>query len=179
MTLTRPIYGDVGDPDLMDEYADAIEASQTDIATLEAPPIARLRQTSAQSITNNAWQAVNFNAEDIDTDGGHDNATNNTRWTCPRTGWYWIGGGVGFSPNTTGLRGVRWAVNGTALNGGESLNPTSTSGSVGSRIAARSMLVNLTAGQYLEMECFQNSGGALNASVGSSDQPSMDIMFVR
>lgn len=179
MTLTRPIYGDVGDPDLMDEYADAIEANQAAVAALQAPTIARLRQTVAQSLTNTVWGAITFTTEDVDTAGAHDTVTNPSRWTCPASGWYWIGGGVGFAANTTGIRGVRFAINGTAVNGSESLAGASPSGSVGNRQPARSMLIQLTAGQYLEMEAFQSSGGALNTSVASTEQPSLDIMFVR
>lgn len=179
MTLTRPIYGDVGDPDLMDEYADAIETLQAQVTLLLAPPVARLRQTVAQSLTNNAWSPITFTTEDLDSDGGHSTSSNTSRYVFPRVGTWRVGGGVGFAVNATGQRAVRFAINGSALNGSETLQQA-TSATQGNRVAARSMLVvasSLT--DYIEIEAFQNSGGALNTLVTSSDQSTLDIHFVR
>lgn len=48
------------------------------------------RATSTQALSDAVDTALQWNAEDTDPDGWHDNATNNTRMTCPsgKAGFY-------------------------------------------------------------------------------------------
>ena len=41
--------------------------------------------TGTQSISSSTWTALTYNSESFDTDGFHDNTTNNTRITIPTT----------------------------------------------------------------------------------------------
>lgn len=167
------------------DFADGVLTSSTlnayvrdPLEFLLNPPAARVRQAAAQALATSVWTSITFDTEDLDSHAGWDAGTP-ARYTAQETGWYWCSGGVGFVPNTTGIRGARLAVGGVGLDGTEVINPTSTSVGVGSRIGVRASLVLLSEGDYVEVQGFQSSGGALNTSVGSTDQPSMDVAWAR
>lgn len=61
---------------------------------------ARVYRTADQSF--DATTAVQFNNEQFDTDGYHDNTTNNTRLTVPSTAYYQIGCNIALDPGLTG-----------------------------------------------------------------------------
>ena len=63
---------------------------------------ARVYRNSAQSINDSTLTALAFNNEQYDTDGLHDNATNNSRLTCVLAGKYAISAGVEFDGVTPG-----------------------------------------------------------------------------
>lgn len=104
-----------------------------------------------------SWDAMSFNTETFDTDGIWEGVTNPTRFTATRAGKYHVYGSLSWANNATGLRGIRFKVNGTASNGGETYY-VAGSGITGTI----SRVVNLTAGQYVEFDGFQSSGGNLN-----------------
>jgi hypothetical protein len=54
------------------------------------PPMCRVKQTSGASISDATNTILAFNAEDFDTDGMHDNATNNSRITINTAGVYLV-----------------------------------------------------------------------------------------
>lgn len=119
------------------------------------------RNTSNQSIPNGTQTAVQFNAENYDTDSLHDNATNNTRLTIPTTGLWLLQGSIDFAANTTGFRGVNFYLNGTTFLAGTILDP----GDPVSRLQASTM-EELTAGDYIELLALQDTGGALDVNFG-------------
>jgi hypothetical protein len=151
------------------------------IQFLLAPPIAELRQTSAQSLTTSTWTSITFGAEDADTDvdgvGGHDNVTNNSRFTARYAGWYEVAGGVAFAFHATGVRATRLAVNGSVLTGTQVLLQAVTSGSLYTAVPVRKKLVYLNVGDYVEVQGFQSSGGALNTEIGSEAQSTMSLSW--
>ena len=71
-------------------------ASASEIASYLAgsltKPICRLVPTGTQSIPDNTATALTFASEDVDTDGFHDNATNPSRITPNKPGWYRFAG---------------------------------------------------------------------------------------
>lgn len=144
-------------------------------------PAARLRQTSGQTPADNTWTAITFEVEDWDTDpdgiGGHSTVTNTSRYTARYPGLYRLAGATVWTSNSTGSRGARWAVNGSTLNGSEISIPT-VSGGVAA-VPARSMLVTLAEGDYVELEGRQTSGGSLATYVGALAQSSADIVWER
>jgi hypothetical protein len=144
------------------------------------PPAAMLRRTTTQSISTASWTAVAFTTEDLDTDvdgvGGHDSSSNPSRYTARYPGWYLVGGGVCFAANTTGQRGTMWSVNGTFVNGSNSLLDATASQACG--VPARAIQVRLDEGDYVELMCWQSSGGALNVSGTTGEQPSMSVRWV-
>lgn len=145
-------------------------------------PAAVLRQvTTPQPFASGTFTAVTFNAEDLDDDvdsiGGHSTSTNTSRYTARYPGWYLLGGGCSFAANATGRRGVRWAVNGTAINGSFVIGPASAANETA--VAARAMLVLLAEGDYVELQAYQNSGVSLNSVLTGDHQPSMSVTWDR
>lgn len=123
------------------------------------------RGTSDQSISSATGTAVQFNTENFDTDGFHDNVTNNTRLTAPSDGYYQVQATVAFASNTTGYRAAWMTKNGTDSNplkanymvpifqlvtGDTPVLPTPA------------YIFSLVAGDYIEIVAYQNSGGSLN-----------------
>lgn len=56
----------------------------------EFPIAVSLKRSSTQSISAAAATAVQWNVEELDTDGMHDNVTNPSRLTCQTQGFYWL-----------------------------------------------------------------------------------------
>jgi hypothetical protein len=110
-----------------------------------------------QSIPNATYTAVNWSAENFDTNAFHDNSTNNTRMTIPagKGGYYEISFQAILDGNTTGNRVVRLYKNGSYFRqsrvGTSGATPVST------------ILVNLSlvATDYIEIYVLQTSGGNL------------------
>lgn len=149
-----------------------------DLGALAFPPIAVLRQTAAQTgIANSTFTAITFGFEDIDTYNGHSTAVNNTRYTAQKAGKYQLSGGVAWAANTAGQRWTRWAKNGVEIEGsGTSVNATSSGQAL---TPARTIIVGLAVGDYVELQGLQSSGGPLDTYVGVAyAQSSMTVQWV-
>lgn len=120
-----------------------------------------------QSINNNTPTFINWDAEEYDTDGYHDNVTNNTRLTVPEDGWYVISGGAVFASNATGYRRIQIFRNGTAFRGRATHSQNAVNG-LATSMATSSSAFLCTAGDYFEFEVTQTSGGALNVITNTS-----------
>ena len=116
-----------------------------------------------QSTTNGTQTKVSFAAADLyDTDAFHDTSTNNSRMTIPAGlgGYYLVYGSIGWASNGSGRRQLTITKNNTDIRTTEGfeneidLYPTLNI----------SVVLNLTAGDYVELEAYQTSGGALNVS---------------
>ena len=122
------------------------------------------RNSAATHTSNGNWQVIDFNDEYLDSNGFHDNATNPSRITVPTGfgGIYWVFGSVAFAA-TTGAIGAKVQKNGgdafASLTQGVSLNGTSVN--IG-------QLLNLAAGDYVELFGYQASGGNLAYNVSAS-----------
>lgn len=140
-------------------------------------PIAHLRQTTVQSIPSATFTTINFDSEDIDTDSGHSNVTNNSRYTAPIDGYYELSGCITFAAGT-GFRATRWARNATVIPGSQ-VDGTAAAGAEWP-VMARTVKVFLTAGDYVQIQVYQDSGGgALNTGVGSDTQSTMTVTYLR
>lgn len=87
-------------------------------ASSEEPVGAVVERVTPQPLTTQTWTSVSYDAADLDdTDAIHDPATNNTRFTVPAgMGGKWrFSATAEFEVDTTGVRGVAWAKNGTDL----------------------------------------------------------------
>lgn len=129
-------------------------------------------RSTAQSITNATFTAVLFDAESADTDTYHSTSSNTSRLTVPATGMYRVTYDAAFAVGAGGAERSFWvAINGA---GGASANRyaiTSTGPNVPNARNA-SIDLPLTAGDYVELWCYQDSGGALNtASEATSPGP--------
>lgn len=116
-----------------------------------------LYTSSDVSVANSTVVTVGFNNELYDSNSFHDNATNNSRITIPTGfgGKYLVTAHLAYQENATGYREWRIAKNGSDIVGYQS-------GAVLSSAfysSAYSTVINLVAGDYIEMRAVQNSGG--------------------
>lgn len=145
------------------------------VAFLKAPPIAELRQTSAQTISTGTFTAINFDTEDLDSADGHD-AGLPSRYTAVYPGYYEVGGGVTFAANATGRRLARMHVNSALVSGSVSGLPGNAS-ILGFALRAKKVFLNI--GDYLEIFMFQDSGGNLATFITNTEyQPTVSIRWV-
>jgi hypothetical protein len=149
-------------------YETFLKINSAGIQSLPKQPACRAYRTTAQSIPDSTWTSIAFDAENFDTQNMHDNVTNNTRITIPPggDGIYLIAAGIGFAANGTGIRGVRFYKNGTTIiAAANTANP-------GAAYVGRVVLTtveSLVAGDYVEVQAWQNSGAALNTLSGSEN----------
>jgi hypothetical protein len=126
-----------------------------------------VKKTAAQSIANATFTAATWNSEDYDTDGYHDNSTNNSRITIPsgKSGYFLLSGTLNFDANATGNRGCELRKNGSGVNYVYFLAPTTAANEPAIPF---SFVINATAADYLELFVYQTSGGSLNMNSASS-----------
>lgn len=130
---------------------------------------------ASQSITNNVGTAVQFNAENYDTDALHDNVTNNTRMTVPSgVSKIRLNANVKWGLNTTGQRFIAFWKNGAVFNGDSQSSVETITAAIPSASGKgplqqiESPILNVSPGDYFEVVVIQNSGGALNVLGGSA-----------
>lgn len=137
------------------------------------------RATADQILTtHNTWYSVALDTEDFDTHDGHDNTTNNSRWTAPTTGTYLVigvalfkfGGSISNTP-----RGVRLAVNGTVVNNSSRWDIYSATELLSVQVT---QLVSMTAEDYVELQAVtgDNASNDNTRLFGQSTDGSMLIV---
>lgn len=152
------------------------------IQFLLRPPIAKLTAAAAQNHTSTGnWQALNWGAEIVDTDvdgvGGHDNSTNPSRYTARYAGWYLVAASVSWAANSTGRRGLKFVVNGTAVLSGSVFWAASIASAI--EIPGKTDLVYLNVNDYVETHAFQDSGGNLSMNgTASETNGGMTVVWV-
>jgi hypothetical protein len=144
---------------------------------LVAPPLLTMVQTAVTSIPNNAWTALGFDTNTVDSYSGHSTTVNNSRYVAQVAGWVRACGSACFVANTTGIRGVRLAVNGTAINASAHYTDPTNAGAV-TTIPTPTKNVFLNVGDYIEVHAIQTSGGALNTGIFTDgNASSLDLEF--
>ncbi len=118
---------------------------------------------SSQSISNETYTRVSFNYEFYDTDNAFDPNTTQ-RFTVPsgKAGKYHFDTMVRFSPFTGEVRVVPYK------NGGDYGFQSTYIGNKHTTVTS-SFDLDLVAGDYIEIYCWQNSGGSLNLSADTTD----------
>lgn len=142
---------------------------------LIGPPLAVLRATSTQSIADATLTALNFDAEDKDTDSGHSTISNTSRYTSQTSGWYEMDGTYSFA-STGGGAGTRLC--GFRTNGsgnGVAFNGTVTNVQLSLTSTGK---IFLNSGDYLETMVKQfNTGSALLTDVTTLGNPRMSVRW--
>jgi len=127
-------------------------------------------QKATQSIANSTQTALTWNVETNDSNGFHDNVTNNSRVTIPTgyAGRYLLMATLNWDQsNGTGNRYIRFGKNGTAVSEtaiglGAGGVPSATV------IMTYTDIFNLAVGDYVEVFASQTSGGALSVNGNAS-----------
>jgi hypothetical protein len=111
------------------------------------------------AVNNATYTTVGYNQENYDTDGFHDNATNNSRITIPagKAGKYEIFAVIIFDNSTVGVRNMILNKNGSAVLVNYGSTPS------GRNTQTLYTIETLSVGDYLEIQAYQSSGGALTA----------------
>lgn len=136
-------------------------------------PAGMVVRTTAQSIPSGAFTAVTFTTEIDDVTNAWDASASPTRVTATRPGLYEFHGGGGFSTATTGRVACHLTRNGTALGGGQ-LIPSANDASVNAHA-----MIRLTAGQWVDLRLFQETGSAKDTSTGTFAQPYLMWKWLR
>ncbi len=114
-----------------------------------------------QTITNNTVTAVLFDTEDYDTDAYHEGVTNPSRLTIPATGYYLVTSSVGFASSNIATRQWRIVLNNTTVLYLKNLTQTA----VGGNYDTINGTFHATAGDYIEIQVYQNCGSNLDLVV--------------
>jgi hypothetical protein len=140
----------------------------TRVTTLETFNGARVWTDATQSIANITWTSITFNQEDWDTALYHDTATNNSRLTIPAgvaTAYYALSGAINWdSSGAAGIRELRFLKNGSVI-----LAQTAQNASTSIQLAQIASTERLVAGDYIELQGFQVTGGPLNVVGATRD----------
>jgi hypothetical protein len=116
-----------------------------------------LTNNAAQTISNSTLTIVTFNTETFDDYGMHSTSSNTGRINILRTGQYWMFAFTIFASATAGLRQIYYKVNGSYTQA--TIFPIAAGSETQVYFPA---LVNLTAGDYVEMVVWHSNGGNLN-----------------
>jgi hypothetical protein len=128
---------------------------------LKSPPMGIFRKSAAQSVSSSTWTAISWDVEDLDSDASHSTVTNTSRYTAQTAGWYLVQTTLCWASNSTGYRKARFRVNGDdALVYSE--NTILSSGTGFSADLSTQAHVYLAVNDYVEVQGWQSSGGALN-----------------
>jgi hypothetical protein len=131
---------------------------------------ARVTKSASQSLTNATYTTITFDQEPLDVGGYHDNATNNSRLTIPtgKTGYFLVQWNL-HAYNVTAMA-YKLLKNGSAIaQFSDSYNWTT-----GTEVDfTNQWLGALSAGDYVEIQGYQGTGGSKNVYGGSApNEPS-------
>ena len=137
-------------------------------------PIFRGRQGTTQNIANGTWTALSLDVTDVDSDSGHSNVTNNSRYTCQVPGWYWVEGyfALGIYAQARFTAGIR--KNGVSVPG--SAQSTIKLGDLQSISA--STVVQMAVNDYVEVWGWQSVGSTITTFDGSDLCPCLNVFWL-
>jgi hypothetical protein len=123
----------------------------------------KVTQTGDQTITTGTWTKINYNNEYWDTDGFHDNVTNNSRLTIPAGlgGLYHFIAQITMAANATGVRFAAITINGATPSADPSFEHNLPAFATYTTRLQVSGFHVLNAADYIEAWVYQTSGGNL------------------
>jgi hypothetical protein len=134
-------------------------------------------KTSGSQTNNGNWQVVSaYTSVSINTHNSF-NATTGV-FTAPVSGTYQLSGTVAWSANATGFRGGKFTTSSTAYPNGLGSYFTTNNGATGIMIHALSSLIKLNAGETVQIEGYQSSGGSLNYATNNDAATQLSIVRV-
>ena len=145
-----------------------LDTLSDDISFLANKPRVRVYNSAAISIPHDTATALTFNSERFDTDTMHSTAVNTGRITFTTAGTYLVGATLQFADNATGNRQVAIRLNGSTLLDVRTFPAYSTGG--GSMLGTATLYA-FSAGDYVEVRVYQNSGAALDVVASGNHSP--------
>lgn len=137
---------------------------------------ARAYNSSTIAVAHDTATILTLDSERWDTDGYHSTSSNTGRMTAPITGLYAITGNLRIdTPGVTGTFFINILLNGTTAIGRAII---STSINQAFAVVVSTDYV-LTAGDYVELMCYQNSGVSINVVTQGNFSPELMIHLVR
>lgn len=130
---------------------------------------ARVYKAADQTISDDTVTAIQFDNERYDTDGIHDNATNNTRLTCQTAGKYLIGGCIRWETGTATQAQLQIRLNGTTTIAMFSQQIELTGGPTEKWFI--STVYDLAQTDYVELVVYQDSTGTKNIVATANYSP--------
>jgi hypothetical protein len=130
-------------------------------------PHCLVRKSVSQSISSGAWATLTWDVEEADPNNLHNNSSNTSRITVDAGGLYLVETLICFN-GSTGNRWVKFMKNGGDAGG-------RAGGNIANNDVAGVSIVRLLAlagGDYIEVQGYQNSGGALNVIGGTGESAS-------
>jgi hypothetical protein len=118
-------------------------------------------EMTAQTLTNNTDTQLLWTSELYDTDGFHSTSVNTSRITIPsgKGGYYEFRWSLMFAANTSGNRRARLLYNGVGFEVGPVLTVGAPNGGLVGLV--NSTVVSTVAGDYWELQVFQDCGSSL------------------
>ena len=148
-TVHNPVTGTVAPA----AWGDVI---RDDLEFLIDPPVCSVFHSTTQNVTDGGSGVVlSADSETFDNDAMHSTVTNPSRITIQTDGRYLLTCRVDFEQNATGQRQSQFLLNGATTFGTDRRQTTSSLVAICGSVATRV----LTAGDYVEVNAFQNSGG--------------------
>jgi hypothetical protein len=138
---------------------------------LAVPFAVAYQGTSTTSMAGSAWVTVGFDTTGVDTYGMHSNTVNSSRLTCELAGWYEFSGCVAW-PSGTGNKWSRIMKNGSVVIGGSS-NQSAGSASDVSCTPTKTTKVQMSVGDWVELQGAQFTGGTITTRIGADGGVSM------
>jgi len=135
------------------------------------PAVKVKEDTTNQSIANETYTKLTFSAEEFDTDAIFD-ISSPTRLTVKTAGIYRISGHCAFAPNTTGHRKLLIRKNNINVIFMYNYMPVTEANTLTTMFM--SIVSSLSANDFVELEVWQNCGGALD--IANTLMPASFIM---
>ncbi len=146
---------------------------------LARPPSVRVQKSTEQSIASAVWRSMSWNTEVWDTDTMW-SSTAATRLDVNTAGKYLVSASIGWAASTAGVeRHVGIAVGGSST-AAPAYAKQSMEADVGTIVRRMTVtdIIRLTSTQYIRIQVYQDSGGALNVQHDTVDIASAAVLWV-
>lgn len=144
--------------------------------------IVKATSNASQTISTTAYAAVNFAAEEFDTDTLHDTTTNNSRLLARLAGYYMLTGGVYWDAQvftTTTFMILAWRKNGTTIiDATRQMVPYATEIATNGHGMTTSGMVSLAANDYVELCVYHDKTAAGTLTINNTVPASAAMVYL-
>lgn len=137
--------------------------------------VCKMRKTDTQSVASGVQDWVDWNVVSGDRLGGW-TAADASKYTCRVPGAYEFSGGAAFVSNATGYRRISTFHRGVQYNA--TITTANAVNGTGTDLVLRPLLITLAVGDWVEMGCYQTSGGALGLEPNSPDAAVFNVKYL-